>query len=277
MLNVTKTLIVEFQKLLDECYRAQFGDQDSEYLNLIHEASATALNLIALCNASYHNVEHTMYVTMAGQAVLAGKRIDSDVSSKEWLHITMALLFHDIGFVPQLCKLDNGSNFHTGLNEDIIQLERGKTDASLMPYHVDRGQCYIAENYSDRDYMDIEFIQQCIERTRFPIPDTPEYAGIDDYPGLVRAADLIGQFSDPRYLKKLNELYQEFEEQGINKRIGYKTLQDMHDGYPDFYATQVTPYIKEGLRLLKLTEEGRNIIESLESNLETARSSTDTY
>lgn len=277
MLNVTKTLIIEFQKLLDSCYRAQYDDQNPEYLDLIHEASATALNQIANCNASYHNVEHTMYVTAAGQAVLAGKKIDSDVSPKEWLHVTMALLFHDIGFVPTLCKLDNGHDFHTGLNKDTIQLERGRTDASLMPYHVDRGQCYIAEKYSDRDYLDIEFIQQCIERTRFPIPDSPEYAGIDDYPGLVRSADLMGQFSDPRYLNKLNELYQEFEEQGINKKIGYKTLQDMREGYPAFYETQVIPYIKEGLRLLELTDEGKEIIASMDKNLAAANSSTDTY
>ena len=152
----------------------------------------------------------------------------------------------------------------------MIQLERGKTDASLMPYHVDRGQRFVEERYGDCD-LDIETIQQCIERTRFPIPDKPEYAGTDDLPGLVRAADLIGQFSDPRYLKKLNALFQEFEEQGLNKKIGYHTLQDMLENYPEFYEGTALPFIKEGLRLLELTEEGKSILKSLGDNLEAAR------
>lgn len=277
MLDITNTLKSEFRNMLESAYREQYGDQDPQYLKLILEASDAALGSIARCNASYHNVEHTMYVTTAGQAVLAGKQIDCGVPSNEWLQMMLALLFHDIGFVPDLCALDNNGDFYSGLSDEIIRLERGKTDASLMPYHVDRGQCYITENYSSYDFLDIEFIQQCIERTRFPIPDAPEYAGIDDYPGLVRAADLIGQFSDPRYLNKLNALFQEFDEQGLNKKIGYKTLQDMRDSYPAFYENQVLPYITEGLRLLEFTEEGKSIIQSMENNLAIARSSTATY
>jgi len=280
MLDVTKTLISEFRKLLEDAYRAQFGDKDPRLLGLILESSGNALRLIAHSNASYHNVEHTMYVVAAGQAVLAGKRIDANVTSQEWTHVTMALLFHDVGFVPGLCQSDDSDhgNFYNGLNEgELIQLERGRTDASLMPYHVDRGQCYIKEHYGDLDFLDIEFIQQCIERTRFPIPDTTEYACIDDFPGLVRAADLIGQFSDPRYLNKLNALFQEFEEQGLNKKIGYNTLQDMRDAYPDFYKSVVEPYIKEGRRLLGLTDEGKSILESMDRNLEIASTTTATY
>lgn len=37
-----------------------------------------------------------------------------------------------------------------------------------------------------------------------------------NYPGLVQAADLIGQLSDPRYLKKISALFYEFQETGFN-------------------------------------------------------------
>jgi len=270
MLDVIKTLKTDFRNFLDGSYRAQFADRDPARLDTILGACELAIDSIARCNAAYHNVEHTLYVTAAGQAILAGKQIDSQVSSAEWTNVTIALLFHDIGFVPGLCKLDNNDYFHTGLAEDMIQLERGKTDASLMPYHVDRGQRFVEEQYANQG-LDIDLIQQCIERTRFPIPSDPEYRETRDLPGLVRAADLIGQFSDPRYLNKLNALFQEFEEQGLNEKIGYETLQDMLENYPDFYAYSVVPFIQEGQRLLELTEEGKSILKSMEDNLETAR------
>jgi len=271
MLDVTNTLISEFQKTLAGAYRSLFEDRDPTYLTLVEEASSTALSSIAKSNASYHNVEHTIYVTATGISILEGKHTETPLNSKQWTETVLSLLFHDIGFVRGLCSKDTHGHYYTGIGEETIEIQRGKTDASMMPYHVDRGQCFASENYAQHDDLDIEYICQCIERTRFPIPDTPEYQAIDDMPGLVRAADLVGQFSDPRYINKLNALFQEFDEQGINERIGYENLQDMREGYPEFFETQVQPYIKEGVRLLQLTDIGKEIIDSMYNNLEVAR------
>ncbi|MCW8964993.1 MAG: metal-dependent phosphohydrolase [Gammaproteobacteria bacterium] len=271
MLDVTKTLISEFQKTVTGAYRSLFDDQDPEYLALVEQAAETALSNIATSNASYHNVEHTIYVTATGISILEGKHMETPLSSKRWTETVLSLLFHDIGFVRGLCNKDIHGYHYTGIGEETLEIQRGKTDASMMPFHVDRGQCFVIENYAGYDNLDIEFIQQCIERTRFPIPDAPEYQSIDDMPGLVRAADLIGQFSDPRYINKLNALFQEFDEQGINARIGYENLQDMREGYPAFFETQVQPFIKEGVRLLELTDVGKEIIASMQNNLEVAR------
>ena len=271
MLDVTKTLIAQFQKMLDDAYRSLYQDKEQHYLELVTESTSAALTHIAKCNASYHNVEHTIYVTATGISILEGKHSESPLTPKQWTESILAMLFHDIGFVRGLCKRDSNGHYHTGIGEETIELKRGSTDASMMPYHVDRGQVFVLENYADHDDLDTVLIRQCIERTRFPIPDTPEYQAIDDMPGLVRAADLIGQFSDPRYINKLNSLFQEFDEQGINQRIGYKNLQDMCEGYPEFFRTQVSPYIQEGVRLLDMTDTGREIIASMEKNLELAR------
>ena len=271
MLDVTDILKSEFQKLLAAAYRVQFSDQDSDYLGVVEDACDIAIRTIARSNASYHNVEHTLYVTAAGVAILEGKCLEAQLTSKQWAEAIISLLFHDIGFVRGLCRKDNEGRYFTGIDDEFIELKKGSTDASLMPYHVDRGQSYVSEIYTHNKDLDIEFIQECIERTRFPIPDEPKYQAIDDMPGLVRAADLIGQFSDPRYINKLNALFQEFEEQGINKRIGYTNLQDMRAGYPAFFESQVRPFIKEGLRLLELTGTGKEMIAGLENNLAIAR------
>ena len=275
MLDVTKTLLTQFQKLLADSYVCLFQNKEDAYLSMVNDAAVKSLTAIAQCNASYHNVEHTVYVTAAGLSILEGKHSESPLTPKQWAEAVIAMLFHDIGFVRGLCKKDGVSEYSTGNGDDMVSVKRGDTDASLMPYHVDRGQCFVTENYQEYDGdLDLDLVRSSIERTRFPIPDTAEYQATDDMPGLVRAADLIGQFSDPRYINKLNALYQEFEEQGTNERIGYKTLQDMCEGYPDFFDNQVRPYIGEGVRLLQLTEVGREIIASMEKNLEIARNYT---
>ena len=272
MLDVTKTLISEFQKTLADSYRCLFDDQDPDYLALVTESASTALGSIARCNASYHNVEHTIYVTAAGLSILEGKHSETPLTTKQWTESVLAMLFHDIGFVRGLCENDGESEYTSGIGDKMVVVKRGDTDASLMPHHVDRGQCFVTENYQQyADDMDLELVRECIERTRFPIPESPQYQVTNDMPGLVRAADLIGQFSDPRYINKLNALYQEFEEQGTNERIGYETLQDMCEGYPDFFDNQVRPFIDEGVRLLQLTEVGREILASMEKNLNIAR------
>lgn len=272
MLDVTKTLISEFQKILIDNYRLLFGAEHNEYLSMVEEATERSLSTIGKCNASYHNVEHTIYVTAAGLSILEGKHMETPLTTKQWTEAVLAMLFHDIGFVRGLCKNDEDGKYDSGKGDgSLIELKRGDTDASMMPYHVDRGQCFVTENYGQHDDLDLGLIRDCIERTRFPIPDTGDYQLTDDMPGLVRAADLIGQFSDPRYINKLNALYQEFDEQGTNQRIGYHTLQDMCEGYPEFFENQVQPYIAEGVRLLEKTETGKEIVASMYKNLQTAR------
>jgi hypothetical protein len=66
-----------------------------------------------------------------------------------------------------------------------------------------------------------------IELTRFPVPAAEDHRDTRNFPGLVRAADLIGQLSDPAYLKKLVALFWEFEETGVNRLLGYRTSDDV--------------------------------------------------
>ena len=48
-------------------------------------------------------------------------------------------------------------------------------------------------------------------------------------------ADLIGQLGDPRYLRKINALYDEFEDIGLHRPLGYESPADLVDKYPQFY------------------------------------------
>ena len=141
----------------------------------------------------------------------------------------------------------------------------------VMPIHVNRGKRFVAEQYSDVDEIDVRFVQKCIERTRFPVPTDPGYLLTNDYPGLVRGADLIGQLSDIRYLHKLSAIFYEFEEIGFNEGMGYGMPGDLLEAYPLFFETSVHPYIADSVKLLETTLEGREIVDNLYANLDDAR------
>src|SRR5437764_337408 len=82
---------------------------------------------------------------------------------------------------------------------------------------------------------------RAIELTRFPVPADGDHDDTDTEPGLVRAADLIGQLADPLYLRRINALYHEFVESGMAERCGYTSPADMVDKYPTFFWKAVEP------------------------------------
>ena len=110
-------------------------------------------------------------------------------------------------------------------------------------------------------------IEANIEHTRFPVPEDEQHAPTYDFPGLLRAADLIGQLADVNYLRKIPALFAEFTEIGTNKKLGYRSPADLRDKYPEFFWTAVRPYIADGLRYLSITQEGKLWISNLYSHV----------
>lgn len=149
----------------------------------------------------------------------------------------------------------------------MILLSLGASDASLTPYHVDRGKLFTEERFGGHKLIDSEVVKSNIELTRFPVPALEDHQDTNSFAYLVRAADLIGQLSDPRYLKKITSLFYEFEETGMNKVLSYKTPADLRKNYSKFYWHGVYPYIQNALHYLSLTQQGKQIIANLYSNV----------
>ena len=272
MLNVTKVLTSIVSECAAEHFRAMYPRASGARLDLAVTVAHTALSAIARSDALYHNVEHTAHVTLVGLQILRAKQErERAVSPETWCNTVIALLCHDIGYVRGLCRADNSNALSTGLEGQTFRVVAGASDAVLMPIHVNRGKRFIAENFFDSDLVDSSFVNACIERTRFPVPVDPWYAQTDDYPGLVRAADLIGQLSDPRYLNKLSAIFYEFEEVGFNNALGYMRPGDLLTSYPAFFDNSVAPYIGVGVGYLEGSAEGREILTQLYANLNTAR------
>lgn len=270
MFNASAVEIEAFVPKIQEGYQRTYGGYKPHYAEILAWAGSMALENIANSDALYHNVEHTIFVTLVGQEILRGKHIrEGGVSCEDWLHYIISLLCHDIGYVKGVCRQDEPTwgCYATGQDGIKVNLPLGATDASLTPYHVDRGKLFIQERFGTNRLIDAEQIKRNIELTRFPVPNDKDHQDTIHYAGLVRAADLIGQLSDPRYLQKIPALFYEFEETGTNKALGYRHPGDLRQNYPKFFWGVVYPYIENALKYLDLTQEGKQIVANLMANV----------
>jgi hypothetical protein len=267
MWNYNQLMIEHFVQELQNAYRQTYSMMEPQFGNIIEWTGRLALENIANSDSLYHNVEHTIMVAMVGQAILKGKHLsEGGVTPKDWMHCTMALLCHDIGYVKGVCRADSYGNYATGIGSQTVEIPETGTNAALTPYHVDRSKLFVQERFSGKtlvDFVDSNLIAAYIEMTRFPVPRASEYQDTRGYGGLIRAADFIGQIGDPNYLRKIPALFYEFEETGENERIGYKNPGDMRQNFVKFYFNMVVPYIQDALQYLNVTQEGKLWVSSL--------------
>jgi hypothetical protein len=244
----------------------RFGSSHVRLAELIPFAARLALECIGNSDALYHNVEHTMLVTLAGHDIFKGRALLMPSTPADYSNFIVACLAHDIGYVRGVVKGDeNGAYIVDGTGRKV-SLPRGSSDAALAPYHVERSKLFVLDRVAGFEELDGARIARAIEFTRFPY-SLIEAEEIGEEGSLLRAADLIGQLGDPHYLRKANALYYEFEEIGFNKQLGYESPADLVDKYPQFYWDRVSPYIQDAIRYLNVTSSGRRWIAGLYSNV----------
>jgi len=272
MINLRKRTIDYVVEELRAIYQRTYGDMEPSFGNIIAWAGRLALENIANSDALYHNLEHTVMVTLAGQAILEGKHLcEGGVTPSDWMHATVAMLCHDIGYVRGVCRRDGEGAFATGIGEATVTLPPRGTVIALTPYHVDRGKLFVRERFGGGllvgGQLQAGVLADYIEMTRFPPPEDPRYQDTRGYGALVRAADFIGQLGDPDYPRKAPALFYEFEETGLNKAMGYQQPGDVLAGFAGFYWGVVSPYIQDALRYLRQTQEGKEWVARLHSHV----------
>jgi hypothetical protein len=267
VLNSTEILANVLGERLAEIYTRAFSSREPRYAELIGEAAKLVLERIGMSDALYHSAEHTALVTLVGQDILRGERIRRRLSAEDWMHFTLATLTHDIGYVRGSCRDDRPGAYVIDRAGTTVSPPRGASDAFLAPWHVERSKIVVHERFDDHPFVDSDRICGAIELTRFPVPEDEDYAETDTEAGLLRAADLIGQLGDPFYARKLNALFNEFEEIGCNERLGYQTPADLADRYPRFFWSKVEPFIGSAIGYLQMTVEGRQWIANLYCNI----------
>jgi hypothetical protein len=245
----------------------RFGSSHARLAELIPFAARLALECIGNSDALYHNVEHTMLVTLAGHDIFKGRALLRPSTPDDYSHFIVACLTHDIGYVRGIVKGDGDDGYVVDGTGRKISLPRGSSDAALAPYHVERSQLFVQDRVAAIEELDGARIARAIGFTRFPYSSPAGETEIDEEGALLRAADLIGQLGDPHYLRKTNALYYEFEEIGLNRQLGYESPADLVDKYPQFYWHSISPHIQAAIRYLNVTSSGRQWIACLHSNV----------
>ena len=263
MLNPTSILADALGQNLADHYRQTFGSRDPHFAISLQEAAKLIIERISSSDALYHDTHHTMMVTLVAQDILRGLRLERPVSPADWFHFIVGALAHDVGYVRGICTGDQAESFVIDEAGHTVTPPRGASDAFLTPYHVDRSKIAVRERFRGAAEVDGDRIARAIELTRFPIPHDADHAETDTEPGLLRAADLIGQLGDPLYPAKLNALYYEFAEIGYNKMLGYNSPADLCQCYPAFFWEKVEPYVGPALRYLDNTLEGKQWVANL--------------
>ncbi|MGB9387469.1 MAG: HD domain-containing protein, partial [Pseudolabrys sp.] len=215
---------------LSEQMGRRFGSTDAGLIERVQSAARLAIECIGNSDALYHNVEHTMLVTLVGFDILRGRQLLIETNASDFEHLIIACLFHDIGYVRGVLNGDSADGYIIDAEGNKAELPRGSSDAALMPYRVDRSKLFVMDRVAKIKSLDAARIANAIECTRHGTDDSDAEEGT-----LVRAANLIGQLGDPQYLRKANALYYEFEEVGRNKQFGYASPADLTDLYPKFY------------------------------------------
>ncbi len=247
-----------------------FRSSHSDLTKLLPFAARVALECIGNSDALYHDIEHTMLVTLVGHDILMGRMLQRTTTADDYANFILACLTHDIGYVRGIVQGDEDDAYVADLRGRKVQLPVGSSDAALAPYHVDRSKLFVIERLDSVEEVDADRIARAIEYTRFPYVDTQkeEIDDLNEEEGLLlRAADLIGQLGDPNYMRKSNALFHEFEEIGLNKSLGYATPADIVYKFPQFYWTNVAPQIQLAIRYLNVTSSGRQWIANLHSNV----------
>jgi hypothetical protein len=267
MMTLPELAADSLEEFLGDYMRRRYGSSQAHFVEIVTGATRVVMECIGTSDALYHNIEHTMLVTLAGHDILRGRGLYTQVSADDYAHIIIACLAHDIGYVRGLFKEDGEDGFLIDAMGKRTILPRGSSDASLMPYHVDRSKLYLSrriDNVMPFDHLDKDRILQAIEGTRFPPLEGQQY---DEEASIVRAADFIGQLGDPNYIRKANALYCEFEEVGINRQLGYESPADIVERYPQFYWDSVAPHIQAEIGYLNRTSSGRQWIANLYANV----------
>src|SRR5271166_412705 len=172
----------------------RFGSSHARLAEIIPFAARLALDCIGNSDALYHNVEHTMLVTLAGHEIFKGRALLMPVTPIDYSNFIVACLAHDIGYIRGIVKGDDAKGYvvdGTGCRADLPILR--------LRHIMLSGRsclCWIALCQARSSTL-----QELRVRSDSQSADENE---IDEEGALLRAADLIGQLGYPHYLRKAN-------------------------------------------------------------------------
>ena len=94
--------------------RSRFGSSQARLAEFLPYAARLTLECIGNSDALYHNIEHTMLVTLAGHDILMGRAMLRHTTADDYTNFILACLTHDIGYVRGIVQGDDGDSLCRG-------------------------------------------------------------------------------------------------------------------------------------------------------------------
>ena len=103
----------------------RFGASHARLAELVPFAARLSLECIGNSDALYHNVEHTMLVTLAGHDIFKGRALLLPSTPSDYSNFIVACLTHDIGYVRGVVKGDGDDGYVVDAAGRKVSLPRG--------------------------------------------------------------------------------------------------------------------------------------------------------
>src|ERR1700744_1024279 len=113
MITLPELAVKSLEKFLGTYMRHRFGTSQTPLVDIVPTGARMALECIGNSDALYHNIEHTMLVTLAGHDIFRGRALYANVTVNDYAHVILACLCHDIGYVRGLFEEDDSDGFVT--------------------------------------------------------------------------------------------------------------------------------------------------------------------
>src|SRR6202050_1725803 len=165
MITVPEMAAETLGSYLSTQLNSRFASTEPGLTGLIPPTARLSLECIGNSDALYHNVEHTMLVTLVGFDIMKGRSLVMPTPASDYAHLLVACLFHDIGYVRGILTGDDEAGYVTDDKGGKVKLERGASDAALTPYHVDRSKLFAIDRLARMDLIDAVRVARAIEYT----------------------------------------------------------------------------------------------------------------
>src|SRR4051794_38063210 len=108
MMTLPRLAAETLEKMLGTFMRRRYDEPSARVLE---GSTRTAMECIGNSRGLYHNNGDTVLVTLAAQAILPGRKLHAHLPAEDYLHIPIACLAHDIGYVRGLFPEDDEDGF----------------------------------------------------------------------------------------------------------------------------------------------------------------------
>ncbi|MBV8925235.1 MAG: metal-dependent phosphohydrolase, partial [Bradyrhizobium sp.] len=133
--------------------RGRFGSSHANLADFLPYVSRLTLECIGNSDALYHDIEHSMLVTLVGHDILMGRALQRSTTPRDYSNFILACLTHDIGYVRGVVQGDGDGVYIADVNGGTVRLPIGSSDAAMAPYHVDRSKLFVIERFDMLDYL----------------------------------------------------------------------------------------------------------------------------